>query len=317
MYNKVMYFEILPAKIFKKSPLLEDGILTYTFSEDLPVGTIVEVPIGKVTTLGIVYKKVKKPEAPFKIKSILRSLYNAPLPDHLLKSIFWLSEYYLVPLPQVVSLFLPNNLKNRHQIAKVQNSISTTPNLNFSLNVAQKTAISELKNSKMNTKLLHGITGSGKTNIYLNFALETLNKGKSIILLVPEIALTSQLVSVFKSTFNQNIILIHSKQTAKTRRDTFEQLLLSDIPKIIIGPRSALLAPVKNLGLIIIDEATNLLSSKIKPQNTPHFVSLATSLKELIFFVYKALLPLKSKTITSQSLIIHSSLSPKKLKLLP
>ena len=250
-----MYFEILPAKIFKKSPLLEDGILTYTFSEDLPVGTIVEVPIGKVTTLGIVYKKVKKPEAPFKIKSILRSLYNAPLPDHLLKSIFWLSEYYLVPLPQVVSLFLPNNLKNRHQIAKVQNSISTTPNLNFSLNVAQKTAISELKNSKINTKLLHGVTGSGKTNIYLNFALETLNKGKSIILLVPEIALTSQLVSVFKSTFNQNIILIHSKQTAKTRRDTFEQLLLSDTPKIIIGPRSALLAPVKNLGLIIIDEA--------------------------------------------------------------
>ena len=247
-----MYFEVLPAKVFRKSPKLEDGILTYSFAENLKTGTIVEIPLGKSKTIGVIYKKVEKPE--FEVKDIIRRLYSEPLPSHLVKSIIWLSEYYLVPLPQVVSLFLPNTIGKKHKIAA---TVPEKPlkSINIPLNTVQKQALKALEEATTNTKLLHGVTGSGKTNIYLTLAHRAYTSKKSTILLVPEIALTSQLVQIFKETFGDNIILIHSKQTDKVRRDTFESLLKSDAPKIVIGPRSALFAPLNNLGLIIIDEA--------------------------------------------------------------
>lgn len=248
-----MYYEVLPAKVFKKSPRLEDGVLTYSFPESLEKGTLVEVPLGKKSTLGIIYKKVSKPE--FETKDILRKISDTPLPIHLLKSILWLSEYYLVALPQVVSLFLPNTLEKRHKIAESSNSVTPIKSSDIPLNIAQKRALSELEAKASNTKLLHGITGSGKTNIYLTLATRAYKAKSSTILLVPEIALTSQLVQIFKETFGENVVLIHSKQTEKTRRDTFEKLLTAKTPKIVVGPRSALFAPLKDLGLIIVDEA--------------------------------------------------------------
>ena len=250
-----MYFEVLPAKVFRKSPRLEDGILTYSFPENLEPGTIVEIPLGKSSTVGIVYKKDKKPEGDFKIKEIIKPLYDSPLPEHLLKAIIWLSGYYLVSLPQVVSLFLPNTLEKKHKIATSSSENAELKNIDIPLNSAQKTALSSLTKIGSNTKLLHGITGSGKTNIYLTLAKKTFQNSDSTILLVPEIALTSQLVEIFKETFGENVVLIHSKQTDKTRRETFEKILSSESPKIVIGPRSALFSPLKNLGLIIIDEA--------------------------------------------------------------
>lgn len=249
-----MYYEVLPSKIFRKSPKFEDGILTYASNEPLNPGDIISVPLGKKSVLGIVYKKVKKPEGDFKIKEIEKKLFEENLPSHLLNSMIWLANYYLVPLPQVVNLFLPNTLEKKHKIATLNEKTSKT-NGEVPLNAAQKRALKELEASESNTKLLHGITGSGKTNIYLTLAKKAVESEKSVILLVPEIALTSQLVKIFSETFGENVVLIHSKQTDKTRRDTFEKLLGAKNPKIVIGPRSALFAPLKNLGLIIVDEA--------------------------------------------------------------
>lgn len=247
-----MYFEVLPAKVFRKSPKLEDGILTYSCAENLRIGTIVEIPLGKNKTVGIIYKKVEKPD--FAVKDIIRKLYDEPLPSHLVKSIIWLSEYYLVPLPQVVSLFLPNTIEKKHKIA-TESPEKPLKTADIPLNPAQKQALKAIEAIKNNTKLLHGITGSGKTNIYLTLAHRAYAAKSSVILLVPEIALTSQLVQIFKETFGENVVLIHSKQTDKVRRDTFESILSSSAPKIVIGPRSALFAPLKNLDLIIVDEA--------------------------------------------------------------
>ena len=252
-----MFYEVLPAKVFRKSPKLEDGILTYSYPKNLKKGTLVEIPLGKNSTLGIVYRKVEAPSGDFKLKDIVRPLYDTPLPTYLLNAMLWLSKYYLVSMPQVVSLFLPNTLEKRHQIAETaEKSIKITKKPEkIPLNPAQKRALDALGAVKTNTKLLHGITGSGKTNIYLTLAMAEFKANRSTILLVPEIALTSQLVSIFKQTFSENIVLIHSKQTEKTRRNTFEKLLHSKTPKIVIGPRSALFAPLENLGLVIIDEA--------------------------------------------------------------
>ena len=248
-----MYYEVLPAKVFRKSPLFQDGVLTYSSSEALKPGTIVLIPLGSREVLGVVYRKVKKPE--FKTKEILKVLFEKPLPNYLLKSIVWLSSYYLSPLPQVVSLFLPNTLEKRHQLPEVTEVNSRPDFPEIPLNTAQKRALEGLKASETSTKLLHGVTGSGKTNIYLTLAREAYRGGKSTILLVPEIALTSQLVQIFEQTFGKDVILVHSKQTDKKRRETWEKTLLSERPKIVIGPRSALFLPLNNLGLIIVDEA--------------------------------------------------------------
>ncbi len=101
---------------------------------------------------------------------------------------------------------------------------------------------------------MHGITGSGKTNIYIELAKQTLANNQSIIILVPEIALTSQLVRNFQTHFT-NVILLHSAQTEAVRHHLWQKSLQSNAPQVVIGPRSALFAPVRNLGLIIIDEA--------------------------------------------------------------
>ena len=247
-----MYYEVIPTKIFRGG---KADILTYSYKTPLKSGQIVEIPLGRAKTVGIVQRKAaKKPDFP--TKPIIRPIYDEPLPPHILKSIAWLSNYYLCPSPVVANLFLPvgiNKKRNKKSIDFIKN---TKSNSEIKLNAAQKQALKDLTCVKTATKLLHGVTGSGKTNIYLKLTEETLTSGKSVILLVPEIALTSQLVEVFENTFKDTEILkIHSRQTEAERHLIWEKILRSNEPQIIIGPRSALLAPVKNLGLILIDEA--------------------------------------------------------------
>ena len=144
------------------------------------------------------------------------------------------------------------------------------------LNPAQKNAIKALSQAPGGTKLLLGVTGSGKTNIYLTEAARALQKQKSIILLVPEIALTSQLVKVFRETFGEIVTVLHSKQTEAERHLIFDSLLLTEGPKIVIGPRSALFAPLSNLGLIIIDEEHE---STYYQENTPKYSAIRVASK--------------------------------------
>ena len=122
------------------------------------------------------------------------------------------------------------------------------------LNSAQKKALEGLQKAPGATKLLFGVTGSGKTNIYLKMAENALKRHCSTILLVPEIALTGQLVRVFQEVFGDRVVLIHSGQTEAERHLIFERVLMVEEPLIVVGPRSALFAPVAKLGLIIIDE---------------------------------------------------------------
>ncbi len=269
-----MFYEVIPIRLFRDN----GSVLTYSSELPLKPGHIVEIPLGKSKTYGIILKPIKNVD--FKTKPISKLLYSTPLPSHILKSIIWLSNYYLIPLPQVAKLFLPqgigktrrnntkstpinskessSSLKDSSKIIKKlakNTSIDSINSTDTPLNTAQKTALKSLKNIKTNTKLLFGITGSGKTNIYLKLANEAFESGKSTILLVPEIALTSQLVQIFNVKFKDQVILIHSRKTEAERHKIWEKILESTDPKIIIGPRSALFSPVNNLGLIIIDEA--------------------------------------------------------------
>ena len=104
-----------------------------------------------------------------------------------------------------------------------------------------------------NTFLLHGVTGSGKTQIYLKAAARCIGKGKTAIILVPEIILTDQIVRRFVSTFGDEVVVFHSKLTISERNNNWERIRRKD-SHIIIGARSAVFAPAEDIGLIVVDE---------------------------------------------------------------
>jgi primosomal protein N' (replication factor Y) len=122
-----------------------------------------------------------------------------------------------------------------------------------SLTDDQSTAITQLLQMKSGTALLHGVTGSGKTEVYKALAMEAAARGKSSIILVPEISLTAQLVGEFQRDF-EHVIVTHSKQTEAQRHQIWLSALAATEPTIVIGPRSALFMPIRNLGFIAIDE---------------------------------------------------------------
>ena len=240
------YYLIAPAKTFHSS----DNLLTYSSETPLKIGQIVEIPLGRQSTIGIVVKNTTQPD--FDTKSITKIIYEQPLPKKLVDALFWLSSYYRCPLSTVIQAALPRGItKNRR--GKLLEAPNITP-IDNPLNSAQRAAIRAIEENPANTILLHGITGSGKTNIYIELCARTLTKKQSVILLVPEIALTSQLVRNFQQHF-KNITLLHSNLTESLRHQLWEKILTDNQPQVIIGPRSALFAPVQDLGLIIIDEA--------------------------------------------------------------
>ncbi|MEE9432397.1 MAG: primosomal protein N', partial [Melioribacteraceae bacterium] len=101
--------------------------------------------------------------------------------------------------------------------------------------------------------LLHGVTGSGKTQIYIELTRKAIEKGKSVLIMVPEISLTPQITSRFFNEFGESVTVIHSRMSYGERYDTWRGII-SGKYKIIIGPRSALFAPLENIGLIVVDE---------------------------------------------------------------
>ena len=285
-----MYVEVILGKSVGKGA----SILTYFSSLPVEPGSIVEVPLMRGKAPAVVYKKVTQPK--FKCREITRILYSKPLPSHLLKTAVWISEYYTAPLSSIMGTILPTGiLKKRRSRGKTEQTeqqettgraffssglefmIQKTPvPLSIPLNPAQKKALEGLQKGSGGTKLLFGVTGSGKTNIYLTMASRALSGQKSVVVLVPEIALTGQLVEVFKKTFGEIVTVVHSKQTEVERHQIFDSLLFVNTPRIVIGPRSALFAPLDNLGLIIIDEEHE---STYYQENTPKYSAIRVASK--------------------------------------
>ena len=275
-------------------------------NDPLVTGAIVTVPVGRRVVPGVVVKKVVQPN--FKCKPIMKVLYSEPLPRHLISVVKFLHEYYLAASGQAVGLILPKGVEKQRRRPKTERMfgagsrpgvLATGPDETFRsgsrpsdpspqfrqnqktehggflpeipLNEAQKNALKALQKAPGATKLLYGVTGSGKTNIYLKMTLNALQGHKSTILLVPEIALTGQLVRVFEEVFGERVVVIHSRQTEVERHLIFERILNAEEPLIVVGPRSALFAPVQNLGLIVIDEEHE---SSYYQENAPKYSAI-------------------------------------------
>ena len=131
----------------------------------------------------------------------------------------------------------------------------------------QMDAVSEIENSSDKKFLLYGVTGSGKTEVYIELIKNCLSKGKSAIVLVPEISLTPQIVSRFKSIFDKSVAVLHSSLSEGEKYDEYRRIMNDEV-SIVVGARSAIFSPLKNIGLIIIDECQ---SSTYKQENTPKY----------------------------------------------
>ena len=134
----------------------------------------------------------------------------------------------------------------------------------------QQTAVDTIKNGKAGTYLIHGVTGSGKTEIYMNVIESALNEGKTAIMLVPEISLTPQMHGLFRARFGDKVSVLHSGLSDGERYDEWRRLLLGQA-KVALGARSAVFAPLKDVGVIIIDEEHD--NSYVSESNPRYFTS--------------------------------------------
>ena len=127
---------------------------------------------------------------------------------------------------------------------------------------------------------MHGVTGSGKTEVYLQAIAPILERGKSALVLVPEIGLTPQLTDRFRARFGDRVCVYHSKLSAGERYDTWRQTIQGE-PQVVIGTRSAIFAPLPNLGLIVLDEEHDSSFKQDRPTPTYHARKVAQWRAEL------------------------------------
>jgi len=242
------YYEVAPTQIIRT----DSDSFTYSSEIELLIGQIVLIEVGKKQIIGVVLCKTTKPIYP--TKSIIKIIEKTALPIQLVDLSKWLSKYYMTPLATVLQTILPRGLqKNRRQTLKCP-TVNLRERINIVFNNEQLTSLKTLSSFDYGTFLLQGITGSGKTELYIDITKTAVASGKSAIILVPEIALTSQLVADFSHHFN-NLLVTHSRMTESERHQVWSEALHSNEPRVIIGPRSALFTPFRNIGVIIVDEA--------------------------------------------------------------
>ena len=143
------------------------------------------------------------------------------------------------------------------------------------LTLEQKNVIESISLNEFNPYLLHGVTGSGKTLVYIKLIEKVLKMGKQAILLVPEISLTPQVVDTFRKRFGKIIAILHSRLNDGEKYDEWRKMTEGDA-KVVIGARSAVFAPFNNLGIIIIDEEHSVT---YKQENTPKYNTIDVALK--------------------------------------
>ena len=232
---------------------------TYECKESIQVGSRVLVEFRKKKVVGHIVKAVsKKPN--FYTIQISEILDEEPIfKSNDIDILFWLADYYQHPIGEVFDTFCPPTLRkpvkrNIHS-RNIQSEYKAFSNdKKVTLNKEQVESLEILNNlDGFDPCLLYGVTGSGKTEIYLRLTDTYLTKGKSVLILVPEISLTPQLEDRFVSRFGDNIGIYHSKKTAKQRYDIWERAQSGEL-KIVIGTRSAVLCPLNELGVIIVDE---------------------------------------------------------------
>lgn len=230
--------------------------LTYSSSLPLQRGVLVDVPLGKRQVKGLVLGATTEVPA-FETKEVIAiDPEYTPLPDAFIRWLEWLSQYYLHPLGQVVASAYPPLRKTEKTRASKRAPVIPQLEADSALDLTpeQKTCFESINTFKgFSTHLLFGVTGSGKTEVYLRLLDEVLKRGQKGLVLVPEISLTPQLIQRFARRFGDKIAALHSQLTDRERTNQWWDVV-EGRKSILIGARSALFCPVPDLGLVIVDE---------------------------------------------------------------
>jgi len=257
--------------------------------EGIAVGSMLVVPFGRREVLGVVVGLTERSEiSDEKLLAPLRAL-ELGVPIDLVALAEWIAAEYCSTIARALRLVLPPGAnvrvagrlgmprRRRSTVRRPQHlpvgALHTEPP---TLTDDQRTVLVELCEllreetptaDRPARRLLHGITGSGKTEIYLQAAACALEQGRGAIVLVPEIALTPQIVGRFVARFGETVAVLHSRLTPAQRREEWRRLRSGEA-RVCVGPRSAVFAPIERLGLIVVDEEHD---SSYKHEGDPRY----------------------------------------------
>jgi len=243
----MMYYDVL-------LPVPTGGVYTYTSESELPSGIRVNVQLGRRNLTGIILCENTSPTEGIRYKSIAEILDETPVfNEKYLELITKISEYYCAEKGQVFKGILSEQV---YSAEKLTVEIKEYPPKELTLNEAQMVVFDgiepELGNG-FSTHLVHGVTGSGKTEIFVELAKKVIAEGKQVLYLVPEISLTPQMENRLSARMGFDILSYHSKKTPKKRKEAFWTFSEGNL-SMMLGARSALFVPAKEIGLIIVDE---------------------------------------------------------------
>jgi primosomal protein N' (replication factor Y) len=231
-----------------------DRRFTYAAPPGLEVraGMRVTAPLGSRRLLGyVVADGVRPPAGLAELKEVLRRIDTEPLfGPRELSLAEWLSGMYLCSLGEALAAMLPGG---RREVEGEELAEEPEAEAEVLLSEDQARAVERLTEAREGMFYLHGVTGSGKTEVFLRAAASALARGRGVIYLVPEIALTHQVVETFSRRFGPDIAVLHSGLSPSRRLSEWGRLRGGQA-RLAIGARSAVFAPVQNLGLLVIDE---------------------------------------------------------------
>ena len=242
-------------------PILLPNIFNHPFTYDtnikLKLGDYVEVPFGKSKATGVVWDEFEKNiNKKFITKQVIKKFNIPSLNKNLIKFLNWFSEYNMIPKGMALKLLLLSS-KVIEELPKknYENFNNKVKNQEFKLTLQQKENLKNMNfsNQKFKVHVLQGVTGSGKTIVYFEALRKILKNGFQGLILLPEIGLTSQFEKKFIDFFGFKPAIWHSGVTKKNKEIIWSGVVNKKI-NVVIGARSSLFLPFKNLGLIIVDE---------------------------------------------------------------
>src|SRR5437763_6153566 len=236
---------------------------------EIAVGSLVTVPFGRSRTLGVVVDLVGRSELPLDRLAEPEEVLPTSVPADLVSLAAWMAEEYCSTPARALGLVLapgarraraversrkrPRETQSAPKHYRIASALAAPPPLTTAQQAALDRILAALHKPRAERFLLHGVTGSGKTEVYLRAVSEALERGRTAIVLVPEIAMTPQTLGRFKARFGPKIAVLHSAMSDAVRRKEWLRLSAGEA-RVCVGPRSAVFAPLKDIGLIVVDE---------------------------------------------------------------
>lgn len=267
-----------------------DQLYTYGVKDDAKIGSKVYVPFAKSRNLREAYVVETDEHSGDGLGKRLRYIEkvddDVSLSEEMIRTALWMKKRYICRLIDAVNCFTPVGEKARrgqrkNPFAEEKGEPSSVKELTLQqAQILQR--IGEAAKAKKHMRfLLHGVTGSGKTEIYIRAAQQVLEQGRNVIVLVPEIALTGQIIDRFIGRFGSGkVAVLHSKLSLGERYDQWKKVRdgCDGDGQIVIGARSAVFAPLENIGLIVIDEEHE---TTYKSDHTPKYDTIEVALKRV------------------------------------